>query len=158
MSNFCSCIDTSFTAWITSLSILFSIFFLLPWRLTILSLISADMVFNRLSKVRLLGRYDNNSPQAFITLLLFENPNRENDAAVICLNPVWLNHIRTIKHRRRTAGEYTLGLPLKRCFLTELHDDQSINPTKYRMLNRMNDELIIDGLREGIWFNHNMIL
>ena len=36
----------------------------------ILSLISADMVFNRLSKVRLLGRYAEYNPHAFITLLL----------------------------------------------------------------------------------------
>jgi hypothetical protein len=36
----------------------------------ILSLISLDMVFNRLSKVRLLGRYAEDNPHAFITLLL----------------------------------------------------------------------------------------
>jgi hypothetical protein len=37
----------------------------------ILSLISIEMVFNRLSKIRLLGKYDSDNPQAFITLLLY---------------------------------------------------------------------------------------
>ena len=39
----------------------------------ILSLISVEMVFNRLSNVRLLGRYDSttDNPQAFITFLLY---------------------------------------------------------------------------------------
>jgi hypothetical protein len=39
----------------------------------ILSLISVEMVFNRLSNVRLLGRYDSttDNPQAFIILLSY---------------------------------------------------------------------------------------
>jgi hypothetical protein len=39
----------------------------------ILSLISVEMVFNRLSNARLLGKYDSatDNPQAFIILLLY---------------------------------------------------------------------------------------
>ncbi|MDN5868182.1 MAG: hypothetical protein L0H55_12405 [Candidatus Nitrosocosmicus sp.] len=37
----------------------------------ILSLISVDIVFNLLSNVHLLGRYDKDKPQAFTILLLY---------------------------------------------------------------------------------------
>ncbi len=47
---------------------------------SILSLISVEMVFNRLSKVRLLSRCDNDSPHALIILLLYGKSKDENDA------------------------------------------------------------------------------
>ena len=42
----------------------------------ILSLMSVEMVFNRLSNVRLLGKYDSatDNPQAFVILLLYGKP------------------------------------------------------------------------------------
>ena len=71
----------------------------------ILSLISVEIVFSRLSKVRLSGKYDWDSPQAFIIFLLYGSSIERkwyNDRFESSLN-----HIRTIKHRRIIIGEYT---------------------------------------------------
>ncbi|CAN5618856.1 hypothetical protein BH23THE1_BH23THE1_33430 [soil metagenome] len=64
-----------------------------------------------------------------------------------------------MKHRRMIVNEYTKGLPLPRRygFLIEL-DDQSINPIRYKMLIRMDDELFVAGLVDSICFKQNMIL
>ena len=56
----------------------------------ILSFMSVEMVFNRLSNVRLLGKYDSttDNPQAFIILLCcMKSMERKNDV-VTCLNQV----------------------------------------------------------------------
>jgi len=69
-------------------------------------LISVEKIFNRLSKVRLFGRYDSaDKPQAFIIFLLSGSPIERkwcND-----LFESSLNHIRTMKHRIITVWEYT---------------------------------------------------
>ena len=66
----------------------------------ILSLISVEMVFNRLSNVRLLGRYDSttDNPQAFITFLLYGKSIERKWCSDLLESS--LNHIRTIKQRR----------------------------------------------------------
>ncbi len=73
----------------------------------ILSFISVDMVFNRLSNVRLLGIFIR--PQASASLWVY----RHSMLRKVCnaLFESILNHILTIKHLRITVGEYTYGLP-----------------------------------------------
>jgi hypothetical protein len=53
------------------------------------------------------------------------------------------------------VGENTKGLPLYRG-LIRLHD-QSINPTRYKMLISMDDELFGASLLDSICFKQNMI-
>lgn len=50
----------------------------------------------------------------------------------------------------RIHGEYTYGLP--RRFLQVLHD-QSINPMRYKMIIRVDDELFVDSLKDSICFS-----
>ncbi len=94
----------------------------------ILSFISVEMVFNRLSNVRLLGMDTN--PHANANLWLY----RQSNFRKIC-NPLFgsiLNHILTIKHLRITVGEYMYGLPR---FLDGAVG-HGIQPIKHRMLKR----------------------
>ena len=114
----------------------------------ILSLISIEMIFNRLSKVRLSGRCDTDKPQAFIILLLYGKSKHRKWCSDLFESS--LNQTRTIKHRRIMAWVYTKGLPLWRCFFTELHD-QSIIPIRYKMLIRMDDELYVASLFGSIF-------
>ncbi len=96
----------------------------------ILSFISVDMVFNRLSNVRLLGIFIR--PQASASLWVY----RQSMLRKVC-NPLFesiLNHILTIKHLRITVGEYTYGLPR---FLLDDVTGHGMQPIRYRMLKRM---------------------
>ena len=94
----------------------------------ILSFISVDMVFNRLSNVRLQGI--DTRPQAIASLRLY----RQSMLRKICnaLLESNLNHNLTIKHLKIMVGGYTYGLPR---FLGEVGHD--IQPIRYRMLKRM---------------------
>ncbi len=95
----------------------------------ILSFISVDMVFNRLSNVRLLGIFIR--PQASASLWVY----RQSMLRKVC-NPLFesiLNHILTIKHLRITVGEYTYGLPR---FLLDV-TGHGMQPIRYRMLKRI---------------------
>ena len=94
----------------------------------ILSFISVEIVFNRLSNVRLLGI--NTRPQANASLWLY----RQYMLRKICnaLLESILNYILTIKHLRITVVEgYTYGLPRFRGIT-----GHCIQPIKYRMLKR----------------------
>ena len=94
----------------------------------ILSFISVEMIFNRLSNVRLLGIFTR--PQA-ITVYGYTD---KSISRKVC-NPLLesnLNHILTIKHLRITVGVYTYGLP---SFLDVT--GHGIQPIRYRMLKRM---------------------
>src|SRR6476620_2253675 len=94
----------------------------------ILSFMSVEMVFNRLSNVRLQGIVTR--PHASASLWAYRqslfrkvyNPLLESN----------LNHILTIKHLRITVGEYTYGLP--RFIGAVCH---GIQPIRYRLLKRM---------------------
>ena len=94
----------------------------------ILSFISVEMVFNRLSNVRLHGI--DTSPQVNANLWLYW----QSVLRKICnaLFESILNHILTIKHLKITVGEYTYGLPRFRGAV-----GHGIQPIRYRMLKRM---------------------
>ncbi len=113
----------------------------------ILCLISVEMVFNRLSNVRLLGI--DTRPQASASLLLY----RQSMLRKIynALFESILNHILTIKHLKIVVGEYTYGLPRFRGKL-----GHGIQPIIYRMLKRMDSfiyqELIFETVLVKITF------
>ncbi len=114
----------------------------------ILSFTSVEMVFNRLSNVRLHGIVIR--PQAIASLRLY----RQSMLRKVCnaLLESILNHIRTIKHLKITVGEYTYGLP--RFLLGILgHGTQ---PIIYRMLKRMESFILS---RANLWdsFGQNNI-
>jgi hypothetical protein len=107
----------------------------------ILCLISVDMVFNRLSNVRLLGIFIR--PQASASLWVYR---QQSMLRKVC-NPLFesiLNHILTIKHLKIMVGEYTYGLP--RFFGGAV--GHGIQPIRYRMLKRM-DSFILS--RANLW-------
>ncbi len=113
----------------------------------ILCLTSVEIVFNRLSNVRLLGIFIR--PQASASLWVY----RQSMLRKVC-NPLFesiLNHILTIKHLRITVGEYTYGLPR---FLLDV-TGHGIQPIKYRMLKRM-DSFNLSGanLWVSVYQNH----
>jgi hypothetical protein len=109
----------------------------------ILSFISVEMVFNRLSNVRLLGI--DTRPQANASLWLY----RQSMLRKICnvLLESNLNHILTIKHLKITVGEYTYGLPRFRGAV-----GHGIQPIRYRMLKRM-DSFTLS--RDNLWVSIN---
>jgi hypothetical protein len=110
----------------------------------ILPFISLEMVFNRLSNVRLLLGMDT-SPQAIASLRLY----RQSMLRKICnaLLESILNHILTIKHLKITVGEYTYGLPRFRGAV-----GHGIQPIIYRMLKRM-DSFTLS--RANLWVSIN---
>src|SRR3954447_19045471 len=71
----------------------------------ILSLISIEMVFNRLSKVRLHGSGNLDNPHAFITFLLYGRSVERYSCNALFESS--RSHIRTTKHRRIMVVEYT---------------------------------------------------
>ena len=73
--------------------------------IAILSLILVETIFNRLSNVHLLGRYNTDKPQAFIILLLYGKSKKRQWCSDLFESS--RNYIRTIKHRIMTVGEYT---------------------------------------------------
>ncbi len=101
----------------------------------ILSFIFVEMVFNRLSNVRLLGIFIR--PQATASLWLY----RQSMLRKICnaLLESILNHILTIKHLKIMVGEYTYGLPR---FLLGGAVGHGIQPIRYRMLKRMDSFIL----------------
>ncbi len=97
----------------------------------ILSFISVvDMVFNRLSNVRLQGMDINSQANASLRLY-WQFISRKVCNAL--LESILNHHILTIKHLRITVGEYTYGLPR---FLGRIAG-HGIQPIRYRMLKRM---------------------
>ena len=114
----------------------------------ILPFTSVEIVFNRLSKVRLQGIVIR--PQASTSLRLYW----QSTLRKVCnaLFESILNHILTIKHLKITVGEYTYGLPR---FLDGA-TDQGIHPIRYRMLKRMESFILS---RANLWdsFSQNHI-
>jgi hypothetical protein len=115
-------------------------------------LISEDMIFNRLSNVRLLlGIFIRPLTTTSLGLYWQQFMLRKVCNALLesCLN----HHILTIKHLRITVGEeYTWGLPR---FRGGDKLDHSIQPIRYRMLKSMdsfNQDLIFGTVVNKIIF------
>jgi hypothetical protein len=105
-----------------------------------------DMVFNRLSNVRLLHGMDTN-PQANASLWLYGQPMLRKIYNVL-LESSLNHHILTIKHLRITVGEYVYGLL---SFFGKLgHGIQQ--PIRYRMLKSM-DQFNLS--KDNLWNSLN---
>ena len=109
----------------------------------ILPFTSVEMVFNRLSNVRLPGIVAR--PQASASLRLYwqSMPRKVCNALLESI----LNHILTTKHLRITVGEYTQGLPRFRGAI-----GHGMQPIRHRMLKSM-DSFILP--RANLWDSYD---
>jgi hypothetical protein len=106
------------------------------------------VTFNLLSNVRLLGSCKTDNSTCYLHILLYGRSIERKWCSD--LFEFSRNHIFIIKLLITTIGEYTNGLP--RCLLMWL-EYQSVNPTNYKMLIWMDDELIIASLFDSICYS-----